>query len=274
MHIDVSTFLAGLTESRRAHQVAERKGFIPASGIVLPVALEVALRHRLLLTPVLARSRLATTSASIGVPSCERAQIEYWFSRFGEDANWQLHLGQSGIVALAIDPAQAKCSLAALTEDDDAWNLPGPHTAPLARRIGHPLRCRLSQGQPAWQALPPRTPQGLRRLDREAGCQPRQSESGASGRPLAARRMRHPGRDERSQRARHHAPDRPQIGRDARPIHPDRGDLYPQRRRRAGYLTSEKKGFSGIGRSSNNSDSFSRARYLGYQVLAPEFRNG
>jgi hypothetical protein len=121
MPIGVSTFLACLTESRRAHQVAERKGFIPASGLVLPVALEVALRHRLLLTPVLARSRLATTSASIGVPSCERAQIEYWFSRFGEDANWQLHLGQSGIVALAIDPAQAKCSLAALTEDDEAW---------------------------------------------------------------------------------------------------------------------------------------------------------
>ena len=121
MPIDVSTFLAGLTESRRAHQVAERKGFIPASGLVLPVALEVALRHRLLLTPVLARSRLATTSASIGVPSCERAQIEYWFARYGESANWHLHLGQSGVVALAIDPAQARYSLPALIADDEAW---------------------------------------------------------------------------------------------------------------------------------------------------------
>ena len=121
MPIDVSTFLAGLTESRRAHQIAERKGFIPGSGIVLPVALEVAIRHRLLLTPVLARSRLATTSASIGIPSCEREQIEYWFARYGENANWHLHLGQSGVVALEIDPAQAKYSLAALTEDDDAW---------------------------------------------------------------------------------------------------------------------------------------------------------
>lgn len=122
MPIDVSTFLAGLTESRRAHQVAQRQGFVPASGLALPVALEVAIRHRLLLTPVLARSRLATTSASIGVPSCERAQIEYWFARYGEDANWHLHLGQSGVVSLEIDPAQAKYSLAALTEDDDSWS--------------------------------------------------------------------------------------------------------------------------------------------------------
>jgi hypothetical protein len=121
MPIDVSTFLAGLTESRRAHQVAQRNGFLPASGLVLPGALEVALRHRFLLTPVLARSRLATTSATIGIPSCEREQIGYWFARYGENANWHLHLGQSGVVALAIDPAQAKYSLAALTEDDDSW---------------------------------------------------------------------------------------------------------------------------------------------------------
>jgi hypothetical protein len=121
MPIDASTFLAGLTESRRADQVAQRKGFIPASGLVLPVALEVALRHRLLLTPVLARSRLATTSASIGVPSCERAQIEYWFARYGESANWHLHLGQSGVVAFEVDPAQARYSLTALIEDDDSW---------------------------------------------------------------------------------------------------------------------------------------------------------
>ena len=122
MPIDVSTFLAGLTESRRANQVAECKGFVPAFGLVLPVALEVALRHRLLLTPVLARSRLATNSASIDVPSCERAQIEYWFTRYGENANWHLHLGQSGVVAVEIDPTQARYSLAVLTEDDDAWS--------------------------------------------------------------------------------------------------------------------------------------------------------
>jgi integrase len=52
------------------------------------------------------------------------------------------------------------------------------------------------------------------------------------------RRMRHPGRDERSRRARHHAPNRPQIGRDARPIHPHRRDLHPQCRRRARHLDS------------------------------------
>ena len=48
----------------------------------------------------------------------------------------------------------------------------------------------------------------------------------------------HPGRHERSQRARHHAPNRPQVGRDARQVHPDRGDFHPQRRRRAGDLDS------------------------------------
>ncbi len=121
MPIDVSTFLTNLAESRRAAQLAERKGFVPATGIELPVALEVAIRQRLMLTPVLARSRLATTSASIGVPSCEREQIEYWFARYGGNANWHLHLGQSGLVALAIDPAQATYSLAALTEADDSW---------------------------------------------------------------------------------------------------------------------------------------------------------
>lgn len=118
---DVDTFLAELAESRRAVQVAERKGFLPASGLVLPVALDVAIRKRLLLTPVLARSRLARASASIGVPSSEREQIEYWFARYGEIANWHLHLRESGIVALEVDPSQARYSIAALIEGDDSW---------------------------------------------------------------------------------------------------------------------------------------------------------
>lgn len=121
MPIDVSTFFADLVEARLAVQVADRKGFVPASGLVLPVALEAALRRRLMLTPLLARSRLARTSASIGVPSCEREQIEYWYSRLGDDANWLLHLGPSNIVVLKIDPAVARYSLAALFADDDSW---------------------------------------------------------------------------------------------------------------------------------------------------------
>jgi site-specific recombinase XerC len=58
-----------------------------------------------------------------------------------------------------------------------------PVRAPLVGRVEHQLRSRLSRGQPPRQALPPRAPQGLRRLDREAGRRPRQSEAGAFGRP-------------------------------------------------------------------------------------------
>ena len=121
MPIDASTFLAGLAESRRAAQLTERKGFVPASGLVLPVALEVAIRQRLMLTPVLARSHLATTSASIGVPSCEREQIEFWYAQHGDDANWLLETGESGIIALEIDPALARYSLAHLAGDNSSW---------------------------------------------------------------------------------------------------------------------------------------------------------
>ena len=103
MPIDVATFLANLAESNRAAQLAERSGFVPASGLVLPVALEVALRHRFLLTPALARSRLATTSPPACLPSCEREQLEYWFAQYGEEAQWHLHLAESNVVA-EIDP--------------------------------------------------------------------------------------------------------------------------------------------------------------------------
>ncbi|MHB2010001.1 MAG: site-specific integrase [Acidobacteriaceae bacterium] len=34
-------------------------------------------------------------------------------------------------------------------------NLPGPCAAPLVGGVWHQLRCRLSRGQPPWQALPP-----------------------------------------------------------------------------------------------------------------------
>lgn len=121
MPIDTSTFLAELAESRRAAQLAERKGFVPASGLVLPVALEAAIRRRLLLTPALARSRLATTSAIIGVPSCEREQVEYWFAHYGDDANWLLETGESGVISLEVDQSLSRSSLAHLASANHSW---------------------------------------------------------------------------------------------------------------------------------------------------------
>lgn len=119
---DVSTLLVEVAESRRAAQAAKRSGFIPPSGLVLPEALEVTLRHRFLLSPILARSRLAASSAGVGVSSCERAQIEYWFARYGDDANWLLKTGEeSGVVSLEIDLGLAMHSLAYLAGDDPSW---------------------------------------------------------------------------------------------------------------------------------------------------------
>ena len=122
---DVSTFLAEVTESRRTAQAAERSGFVPPRGLVLPEALEVALRHRFLLSPVLACSRLASTSSRVGVPSNDRAQIEYWYSRHGSDANWLMETGaSSGIVVLELDPNLSMHALAHLVDDNLSWQLP------------------------------------------------------------------------------------------------------------------------------------------------------
>jgi len=119
---DLSSFLAEVAESRRAAQAAERSGFVLHPGLVLPEALEVTLRHRFLLSPVLARSRLAARSASAGVASCHREQIEFWFARYGEDANWLLETGEeSGVVSLEIDLRLARQSLAYLAGDDPSW---------------------------------------------------------------------------------------------------------------------------------------------------------
>jgi len=42
---------------------------------------------------MLARSFYAQSSARVGVPTCERQQIEYWYARYGDDANWMLATG-------------------------------------------------------------------------------------------------------------------------------------------------------------------------------------
>ncbi len=121
MPIDVSTFLSNLAETRRAAQIAARSRFTPSSDIVLPDSLEAALRHRFFLTPASAQSDVATNSADIYVPSCEREQVEYWYSQYGADARWAVHPGLSNLVILEIDLAVARHSLAALSEDDESW---------------------------------------------------------------------------------------------------------------------------------------------------------
>lgn len=115
---DASIFLADVLESRRAAQAAERAGFVPTSGLVLREALEVVLKHHFLLSPVLARSQLATNPARVSVPSNDRAQIEYWYSLYGSDANWWMETGaSSGVVALEVDPNLARYVL----DDNSSW---------------------------------------------------------------------------------------------------------------------------------------------------------
>jgi hypothetical protein len=76
----VNDFLAEVASSRLATQIEERKSFRAPPGFELPSALEVALRNRWLIAPVLARSEVAVNSASVGVPSSDREQIEYWLA--------------------------------------------------------------------------------------------------------------------------------------------------------------------------------------------------
>jgi hypothetical protein len=119
---DVSTFLAEITHSRRTAQAAERSGFVSPPGLVLPEALEVALRYRFLLSPVLAHSRLASHSARVGVPSNDRAQLEYWYSQHGSDANWLMETGApSRVVVLEVDPNFGRHALAHLVGDSLSW---------------------------------------------------------------------------------------------------------------------------------------------------------
>ncbi len=117
----VHDFLAEVASSRLETQIEERKAFRAPPGFELPSALEVALRHRWQIAPVLARSELAVNSASGGVPSSDREQIEYWLARYPE-ANWSLVTGpSSGVTALEIETKSASSRLADFTEDEGDW---------------------------------------------------------------------------------------------------------------------------------------------------------
>jgi hypothetical protein len=53
MPIDVATFLANLAESNRAAQLAERSGFVPASGLVCRSPCQpLSVRDRLKVVPI------------------------------------------------------------------------------------------------------------------------------------------------------------------------------------------------------------------------------
>jgi hypothetical protein len=117
----VDDFLAEVASSRLETQIEERKAFRAPPGFELPSALQVALRHRWQIAPVLARSELAVNSASGGVPSSDREQIECWLARYPE-ANWSLVTGPaSGVTALEIETRSVSSWLADFTEDEGDW---------------------------------------------------------------------------------------------------------------------------------------------------------
>lgn len=103
--IDSDFFLAELAESRRHAQSAARAGSAIAPGRCdLPAALKLILTKGGLIQPQLARSPFAPSTARVGVSSGERAQVEYWWRCFGEEANWLLDTHASGMVALDFSP--------------------------------------------------------------------------------------------------------------------------------------------------------------------------
>jgi hypothetical protein len=118
---DVTTFLAEVAESRLREQAAARAGFEAPPDLSLPHALEVALANRLFICPILAHSAVAADSARVGVPCCEREQIEYWFTRYGSAANWLLNPAASGVVAVDIELPLAGHSLLLLARNDRSW---------------------------------------------------------------------------------------------------------------------------------------------------------
>lgn len=103
--IDADSFLAGVAESRRRAQAAARASTAFANvHCELPPALDLILSHGGVIQPQLARSPFAGTAARVGVPSRERSQAEYWWRCYGEEANWLLDTGASGILAIEFSP--------------------------------------------------------------------------------------------------------------------------------------------------------------------------
>lgn len=103
--IDVDSFLAGVAESRSRAQTAARSAEIfPAEHCDLPSALDLILGLGGFVQPQLARSPFAGPGARVGVPSRERAQVQYWWRCFGAEANWLLDPQASGMLVLEFSP--------------------------------------------------------------------------------------------------------------------------------------------------------------------------
>jgi hypothetical protein len=118
---DVATFLAEVSESRRREQAVARAGFLAPPDLCLPRALEVALDHRWLISPVRGCSDYALHSARVGVPCRDREQVKYWFAHYPE-ANWMLATGEdSGVLALEVDPKLSRYALDYLAGEDRSW---------------------------------------------------------------------------------------------------------------------------------------------------------
>ncbi len=117
---DIGHFLARIDEIRRREQITTRAGFVAPPGLQLPPALEVAIKHGFPISPIPALSDYAPISARVGVASSEREQIEYWFARYGSDAQWLVETGES-VVSLEIELRLAMQSLAFLAGDDRSW---------------------------------------------------------------------------------------------------------------------------------------------------------
>ncbi len=110
----------------------------------------------------------------------------------------------------------------------DAGDMSGPRGAPLAEGIANQVRSPVPRDQPSRPHQSARFESRLDRLDSEASGAEGGNEDPAIGRSLASRGLRHTGGDEWSERTRHHAPDRAQVGGDFGQVHPHRADVHSQ----------------------------------------------
>jgi|CZKL01.1.fsa_nt_gi hypothetical protein len=119
---NIDTFLGEIAASRQRAQIAERAALVATPDLSISPALEVALRHRFLISPVLAQSPSPHHSAYVGEPSCDRKQIEYWVATLG-NVNRSLQIGEkSRVVALEIeDLCSAVPTLTDLADEDSSW---------------------------------------------------------------------------------------------------------------------------------------------------------
>lgn len=128
--MDIDDFLRSVAENRRQQQARERTGYAKPPDLLIPPALQVAIKHRFRIRPVLARSPLANNSAYVGMPACDQEQIEFWVATYGPDTNYALDLGESSAAALEVhDIRNAFYSLASLEDDNASWRFSLQFTA-------------------------------------------------------------------------------------------------------------------------------------------------